>query len=140
MLEALTMELRICLVIFALVACWFAFSPSFFRWRKYRALRKRAWASEPVEIDGLGLIHINPMPVALRMAMVTAINQNKYVKYDVYCWLISECVEEFLGRQDIGMTIPPTQIEKVGEEILRVSGLTKDSQEEEAKKSVSAQS
>ena len=112
----------------------------FRRMIKFRALRKAAWKPQQVEIKNLGLVNINPMPVPLRMALVQAISQDKYVKYDVYCWLISECVEEFIGRQDIGMTIPPDVIEELGEEILTISGLTKDSQEAEAKKSVSAPS
>ena len=110
------------------------------RWKKYNALKKTAWAPTQVDIKNLGAVNINPMPVPLRMALVAAIGQDQYVKYDVYCWLIAECVEEFLGREDIGMTIPPAVIEELGEQILKVSGLTKDAQEENAKKSVSAPS
>ena len=112
----------------------------FKRWQKYRKLKAQAWQPQIVTIANLGDVSINPMPVPLRMALVAAIGQDQYVKYDVYCWLIAECVEEFLGREDIGMTIPPAQIEELGEQILKVSGLSKDSQEEAIKKSVSAQS
>ena len=112
----------------------------FKRWKKYRQLKARAWQAEVVTIKNLGEVSINPMPVPLRMALVAAISQDRYVKYDVYCWLISECVVEFLGRDDLGMTIPPAVIDELGEKILQVSGLTNDAQEDTAKKSLNAQS
>lgn len=108
----------------------------FKRWQKYKRLKAQAWTPQVVNVKNLGEVSINPMPVPLRMALVAAISQDEYVKYDVYCWLIAECVEEFLGREDIGMTIPPAVIEDLGEQILKVSGLSRDSQEEAAKKSV----
>lgn len=110
------------------------------RWKKYRALKSKAWQPHRVEIANLGPVNIIPMPVPLRMALVAAISQDNYVKYDVYCWLIAECVEEFLGRENVGMEIPPAVIEEIGEQILKVSGLSRDAQEETAKKSVSVSS
>lgn len=113
------------------------------RWKKRRELIKASWQPQAREIRGLGTVHVTPMSVGFRVALVEALahkEENGLQDFDLYCWLIQECVEEFLGHTKVGMDISPLLIKELGEAVLDVSGMTSDSQEEAVKKSEVSQS
>jgi len=104
----------------------------FRRFAARRQLRRRVGAPAVRTIEGVGDVHVYPMLVPMRMVFQAALATDD--AYDLYCWLIHECVYEFAGRLDIGVIMDPSAIEAIGDAVLDVSGLTKASQEAAVKK------
>jgi hypothetical protein len=94
-------------------------------------------------IEGLGDVHIHPMPVGMRLALSTALHDAGNDTYTLYLWMIAECVQEFtdMDGAEIGMKIKNTKvIQRLGEAVLDESGMSTQAKEEAEKKSSKAKS
>lgn len=138
----MTVELMLIVAAMAILVAAIALmmaAPVLLRSWRYRQLRKRSWNPTPVDIEGFGTVNIHPMPAALQLALVTAATSTE--KITLYAWIISNCVDELRGRppHDISMELSPTVIDRMGEAVLDVAGLTEKGREEKEKKSETAQ-
>jgi len=105
--------------------------------RRRRRLAANSWQRVTRSIDGLGDVSIYPMTVGMRIALQQIVADKSIGPYEVYCWLITECVDEFCGQEAhrVGVELSPATIEALGEAVLEVSGLTGASQDALIKKS-----
>lgn len=121
-------------VIFVLALLAFM-APTLVRSWKYNQLKKQSNSAVEVDILGWGTVHIHPMPAALQVAVITDLRSTD--KITLYSWIISECVEELHGLAPfkISMDLAPVIIDRMGEAVLDVSGMTEKGQKELEKKS-----
>jgi len=112
----------------------------FRRWKIRRELRQRIGTPVEKSFDGIGEVHIYPIPVPMRPVLFMQMESDATSTFEIYCWLIQECVYEYAGRLDLGVKMAPNLVQQMGEAILHVSQLTQQSVEEAVKKSAASQS
>ena len=110
------------------------------RRRNYNKAVKAAWDPKKRTIEGYGDVHIKSMPIPMRLALNVAIEEQSSDQFEIYCWMVSELVEELRHRppHKIGIELPSQVIIDMGDAVLEVSDMTKESREKSEKKSESS--
>lgn len=110
----------------------------FINWFRYRKIVNQINRYVVKDISVIGSVHVKPMDPGMRHAFYESIREEGVDTTPISLWIISHCVKEFQGRNAAKLGMDLRNLNVVGElvnAVLDVSGMTKQSQAANEKKS-----